>query len=99
MGIKSFFAVPFAKYITKKVRKWANKPLETQQKVFDHLIRTGNQTAFGKDHHFNSIRSYEDFKKQVPVNDYEGLRPYVDRIVAGESDVLWKGKPIYFAKT
>ena len=99
MSIKSFFAVPFAKYITKKVRKWANNPIETQQKVLNHLIQTGGQTAFGKDHNFGDIKSYEDFKKLVPVNDYEGLRAYVDRIVAGESDVLWKGKPIYFAKT
>ena len=64
-----------------------------------NLISKGSKTAFGKDHNFNNITTYEEFKKQVKVTDYEGLRKYVDRIVAGESDVLWTGKPLYFAKT
>jgi len=99
MSIKSILAIPFAKIATKKVYKWANKPHKTQEKVFKHLIQTAKHTAFGKDHNFANIKTYNDFKKQVKVQDYEGLRPYVDRIVAGESDVLWVGKPLYFAKT
>ncbi len=99
MSIKSLMAIPFAKFITKKVYKWANNPHKTQEQVFQYLVSEGCQTAFGKDHDFISINSYEDFKKRVPINDYEGLKPYVDRIVAGEENVLWKGKPIYFAKT
>jgi len=99
MSIKSFFALPFAKIATKKVYNWANKPHETQEKVFKHLLSKGKNTAFGKDHNFNAISTYEDFKKGVAVTDYEGLRKYIDRIVAGETDVLWTGKPLYFAKT
>lgn len=99
MSIKSIFAIPFAKLATKKVFKWANTPLRTQEKVFKKLISKAKNTAFGKDHDFKNISSYEDFKKRVKIQDYEGLRSYVDRIVAGESDVLWEGKPIYFAKT
>ena len=99
MSLKSTFAIPFAKIVTKKVYKWANNPHTTQEKVFKKLISKGRKTAFGKDHNFDKISNYEDFKKQVKVTDYEGLRKYVDRIVAGESDVLWKGKPLYFAKT
>ncbi len=99
MSLKSFLAIPFAKKAVKKVQKWANKPHQTQEKVFQYLITEGCKTAFGKDHDFISINSYEDFKKRVAVNDYEGLRPYVDRMVAGEENILWKGKPIYFAKT
>jgi phenylacetate-coenzyme A ligase PaaK-like adenylate-forming protein len=99
MSIKSFFAIPFAKFSTKKVYKWAKKPHKTQEKVFKNLIAKGCKTAFGKDHNFESIATYEDFKNQVKVTDYEGLRKYVDRVVAGESDVLWTGKPLYFAKT
>ena len=99
MSIKSFFAIPFAKFSTKKVYKWAKKPHKTQEKVFKNLIAKGSKTAFGKDHNFDSIATYEDFKNQVKVTDYEGLRKYVDRVVAGESDVLWTGKPLYFAKT
>ncbi|MFY0604563.1 MAG: GH3 auxin-responsive promoter family protein [Flavobacteriaceae bacterium] len=99
MSIKSFFAIPFAKKATKKVYKWAQNPHKTQDKVFNKLISQAKNTAFGKDHDFKNIKTYEDFKQRVKVQDYEGLRTYVDRIVAGESDVLWKGKPIYFAKT
>jgi len=99
MSVKSVFAVPFAKQVKKRVYKWAYQPHRTQEKVFKKLISKAKNTAFGKDHHFDKIQSYRDFTDNVPVNDYEGLRSYVDRMVAGEEDVLWKGKPIYFAKT
>jgi phenylacetate-coenzyme A ligase PaaK-like adenylate-forming protein len=99
MSLKSTFAIPFAKIATKNVYKWANNPHKTQERVFKKLLSKGRKTAFGKDHNFDKISNYEDFKKQVKVTDYEGLRKYVDRIVAGESDVLWTGKPLYFAKT
>lgn len=99
MSVKSVFAIPFAKRVTKRVYKWAKNPHKTQEKVFKKLISKAKKTAFGIDHDFKNIHSYEDFKKRVKVQDYEGLRPYVDRIVAGESDILWKGRPIYFAKT
>ena len=99
MSVKSVFAIPFAKQVKKRVYKWANQPHRTQEKVFKKLISKAKNTAFGIDHNFDQIKTYRDFKDRVPVNDYEGLRPYVDRIVAGEENVLWKGKPIYFAKT
>ena len=99
MSIKSVFAIPFAKQAIKKVNKWANNPHKTQEKVFKKLISKAKNTAFGKDHDFTSIKNYSDFKNRVKVQDYEGLRSYVDRIVAGEENVLWKEKPLYFAKT
>ena len=99
MSIKSVFAIPFAKQVKKRVYKWANNPHKTQEKVFKKLISSAKNTAFGKDHDFKNIRNYTDFKKRVKVQDYEGLRPYVDRMVAGEKDILWKGKPLYYAKT
>ncbi|WP_397364185.1 GH3 auxin-responsive promoter family protein [Olleya sp. R77988] len=98
-SIKSALAKPFAKRVYKKIQKWANNPIETQDKVFQNLISEAAGTAFGKDHDFISINTYQDFVKRVPIRDYEQLKPYVDRVVAGEKDVLWKGKPIYFAKT
>ena len=99
MSIKSVFAIPFAKIATKRVLLWANNPHKTQDKVFKKLISKAKNTAFGKDHDFNKIVTYDDFKKRVKVTDYEGLRKYADRVVAGESDILWPGKPLYFAKT
>lgn len=98
-SIKSALAKPFAKQIFNRIQKWANNPVETQQKVFQGLIKNGANTMFGKDHDFTNIKSYDDFVKRVPIRDYEGLKPYVEKVVAGEENILWKGKPIYFAKT
>ncbi|MFV9549488.1 GH3 auxin-responsive promoter family protein [Algibacter sp. PT7-4] len=99
LSLKSVLAKPFAKRVYKKVQKWANNPIETQEKVFKELISSAAETVFGKDHDFISINNYNDFVKRVPVRDYEALKPYVDRVVAGENNILWKGKPLYFAKT
>ena len=98
-SIKAALSKPFAKYIAKRIKKWSSRPVETQQKVFKTLILEATNTTFGKDHGFNTIKTYEDFKAKVPIRDYEELKPYVERVVAGEENVLWKGKPIYFAKT
>lgn len=73
--------------------------VEDQEKLMKQLVKTAKQTEFGKDHEFEKIESYEDFKKQIPVRDYEQLKPYIEKIKAGKENVLWKGKPIYFAKT
>lgn len=90
---------PVAGLVVKNQQKWTSKPIETQQKILKELINGGKNTLFGKDHDFANITNYEDFKRRVPVRDYEGLKDYVARVIAGEEDVLWKGKPIYFAKT
>lgn len=99
MGIKKWLAKPLAKKARKRIDLWANNPVETQDKVMRYLIDESKNTRFGKDHNFKSISSYSQFKREVPVTDYEGLRSYVDLILEGKSDVLWKGKPIYLAKT
>ena len=99
MSLKTYLSKIYAKRVYNQTQKWSNNPVETQQKVFNDLIRQANATQFGKDHKFSEITSFQDYQKQVPVRDYEALRPYIDRVVAGEKDILWKGKPIYFAKT
>ena len=99
MHIKSILAKPFAKRIATRFYKQSKNAVKVQQKVFKKLILESKETAFGKDHNFSKINSYQEFKNQVPIRDYEELKPYVERVVAGESDVLWKGKPLYFAKT
>jgi len=99
MSIKAIGAKIFASIIHHKTQKWVNNPIETQQKVFQSLIQEAQNTQFGQDHHFVEIKSFEDFARAVPVRDYEELRPYVDRVVKGEESILWKGKPLYFAKT
>ena len=99
MSLKSTGAKIFAKIIVKRIDKWANKPIEAQRKVFQKLISDAKNTSFGKDHDFVQIKTFDDFAKKVPIRDYEALKDYVDRVVAGEPDVLWPGKPLYFAKT
>jgi len=99
MSLKAIGAKIFAKRIRKKINKWSSNPLKTQEKVFKQLIETAKHTQFGKDHDFANINTYVDFAKKVPIRDYEALKPYVDRVVAGDKDILWPGKPLYFAKT
>ena len=99
MSIKAFAAKILAKYSHFQTQKWANSPVATQQKVFQSLLSQAKNTQFGKDHDFSNIKSFEDFAKQVPVRDYEQLKSYIDKVVAGELDILWIGKPLYFAKT
>jgi len=97
--MKSLLIKPYAQYIARQVRRERNHAIEDQEQVFSRLIDTGTKTLFGRDHGFERITSYEDWCNAVPIRDYEGLRSYVDKVVEGQSDILWKGKPKYFAKT
>lgn len=99
MGLRSFLSIPLANYVVNAQKAWSLRPIETQKRVFDYLIKQAKNTAFGKEHRFSAITSYQDFKQAVPIRDYEGFRPYIERITLGEKDVLWKGRPLYFAKT
>lgn len=99
MGFKSFFLRPWANQVSKQIVQWSTNALKEQENIFTQIIQRGSDTQFGTDHDFVNIKSYEDFKQRVPVRDYEGLKIYFDRVVAGESNVLWPGRPRYFAKT
>lgn len=90
---------PFAAYVAGQQRKWSLNPGKTQQQIFKSIIAKAKDTVFGRDHGFSGIDQHDDFKKLVPIRDYEGLKPYVDRVVKGEPNVLWPGMPAYFAKT
>ena len=99
MGIKKILAKPFSAYEVKKFKKANSNPLKTQMKVFENLISIAKETIFGKNHHFEIIKSYADFTQNVPIRDYEDLKPYIQMIINGKPDVLWPGAPKYFAKT
>ncbi|WP_285010997.1 GH3 auxin-responsive promoter family protein [Pedobacter faecalis] len=99
MGWKAALSKPFAALVMRGIDKWKKDAVKAQEETLRMLIRKAQHTAFGCDHQFSSIKNYSDFKHLVPVRDYEELRPYVDRVIAGEADVLWKGKPAYLAKT
>ena len=99
MSIKGLAAKVFARYIHQKNQKWIQNPVAAQDQVFKELIQKASTTQFGIDHKFDTVLTHEDFVNQVPVRDYEGLKNYVDQVVKGEENILWPGKPLYFAKT
>jgi hypothetical protein len=99
MGVRSVLSRPLASWVVKDQKKWSLNPDKYQARILDQLVKVGGGTLFGKDHGFEEIKNYDDFKKQVPIRDYEGLKPYVNQVLDGKSDVMWKGKPVYFAKT
>ena len=97
--MKTIITILFAKWVNKRNKKWISNPIKWQTKTFKKIISKASKTNFGKDHGFSEILSYGDFKKKVPIRDYEGLKPYVDKVVRGEKNILWPGQPLYFAKT
>ena len=99
MDLKSLLAKPFAQYIYNKIKKNMANALADQQAIFQNLIKKAQNTEFGKAHHFNEILTYEDYVNNVPIRDYEQIKNYIELIKEGQSNILWPGKPIYFAKT
>jgi hypothetical protein len=95
----SKLAVLASYYFSIRFKRWERDAIRLQGKVFSNLIAKGKTTQFGIEHRFNQIKTYEDFKKNVPIRDYEATKPYIDKIISGEKSVLWPGKPLYFAKT
>jgi hypothetical protein len=73
--------------------------VEDQENILKNLLKTGSKTVFGREHHLEAVKTYEEFKAAVPLRDYEQFKPYIDQIMQGKHNVLWKGQPIYFAKT
>ncbi|MBI5916814.1 MAG: GH3 auxin-responsive promoter family protein [Bacteroidetes bacterium] len=99
MRFKSRLLKPLANRIARSIDRWSAEAPAAQAQVFQNLIKKGSRTAFGQAHGFDKIKSHEAFRAQVPLRDYEALRPWVERIKQGERDVLWPGRPKYFAKT
>lgn len=99
MKIKSFLAKPFASYIYKTIQKGMASAVEDQENILKHLIKIGRNTEFGKQAGLSQVNSYEEYKQAVPIRDYEQIRPFIDQIKEGKHNILWRGKPLYFAKT
>ena len=97
--MKTIIAILYAHLVKRRNKKWIDNPIKWQTNTFKKLIKNGVKTEFGKNHEFKNIKSYEQYKEKVPVRDYEELRPYIEKVVNGEKNILWPGKPLYFAKT
>jgi len=96
MSIKSFFSLYFARTIVKKNLRWKNNAVNAQNKLMISLIKTAKNTQFGIDHKFSAINNYSDFKKNIPIRDYEGLLEYIEKIKNGEENILWPKKTNIF---
>lgn len=92
-------AKPLAYYVHSQVKKAAQTAVQDQEALFKKLISAASETEFGRDHKFSAVASHADFQQAVPLRDYEQLKPYIEKIKSGKHNILWKGKPIYFAKT
>ncbi len=99
MKIKSLLAKPFANYIYGKIRRDMMSAVEDQKAVLQELLKVGAKTQFGKDHGLDKVKTYEEFRDAVPVRDYEQFKPYIELVKQGKHNILWKGQPLYFAKT
>lgn len=99
MGLKVLLSRVFAAWVNRDLNHIRQHALKLQQNTFVQLITQAKNTQFGQDHSFAQIKTYEDFKKHIPVRDYEELRPYIERVTAGEENVMWPGKPTYLTKT
>lgn len=99
MGLKKIGAQLLAKLVYPKLLKDNINAEAVQKEVLESLVEDAAHTAFGQDHSFRDISNASSFAERVPIREYEDLKPYIERIQEGEKDVLWKGKPIYFAKT
>jgi len=99
MQIKSILAKPFANYVYKGVRKGMATAVADQENILKDLLKTGKTTEFGKEHQMQNVSLYEEYIQAVPVRDYEQFKPYIEKIKEGRHNILWKGKPIYLAKT
>ena len=74
-------------------------PCEVQEEQILDMISKAQDTEFGKEYNFSEIKTIEQFQRNVPITNYEGLKPYVDKLREGEKDVLWPGEIRWFAKS
>lgn len=81
------------------ILKFIANPIESQEKVRAYLINKARHTEFGREHHFSDIKSYKDFKANIPLQGYESLKPFFQRMQQSEGDILWPGVTRWFAKS
>jgi hypothetical protein len=89
----------FARMRLWSMEQWLNDPVTTQYTVWQDLLASGQYTEFGRAYHFSQIQSLEEYKKRVPIQQYEDIKPSIDRMMQGEEHVLWNTPVTWFAKS
>lgn len=83
----------------KRFEHFAQHPKRVQLNVFNQLIEATKHTEWGQKHDYRNIKTPEDFARRVPVQDYESLKPYIERMMLGEKDILWSGRVTRYSKS
>ena len=83
----------------KRIYNWINHPAEAQRDVLQSLISDAQYTVFGKKYNFDKLFTVREFKNRVPLHEYDDVRPYIERMMAGEENVLWNAPVNWFAKS
>src|SRR3982751_1584502 len=81
------------------IEQWMNDPVTAQLIVWQDLIAAGQYTEFGRLHHFGKIQSLQDYKQKVPIQDYDSVKPFIERMMKGEENILWNTPVNWFAKS
>jgi hypothetical protein len=89
----------FMKLRQSAIDNFVLNPIDTQQQVFNDLISSAQYTEYGKQYDFQHFNNIADFKKNVPINDYDSLKPFIQRILEGEQNILWPSPISWFAKS
>ena len=99
LKIKSFLFVVYAKFMVKKILNENLNGIFYQDKIWQQLVKDAVDTMFGKEHGLGQITNLASFKEKIPLRQYEDFIPYIEKINQGHQNILWKGIPLYFAKT
>ena len=83
----------------RQIENFMQNPHEVQGELFDRLVFKAKDTEFGKEYSFGSINSVREYKERVPIHSYEDIKPYIERVMHGEQQVLWPSKINWFAKS
>ncbi|HEX5024147.1 MAG TPA: GH3 auxin-responsive promoter family protein [Agriterribacter sp.] len=82
-----------------RIEAWVQHPVASQREVLQDLVTSAQYTEFGRKYDFSSLFSTRDFKKAVPIHEYDDLKPYIQRMMNGEENILWNTPIRWFAKS
>ena len=82
-----------------RINRFSKDPISYQKENLEFLLSTAANTTFGKEYDYDKIRSVKSFQANVPLSNYDSLKPYIERQLHGEVNVLWPGKTSWFAKS
>ena len=99
MGILSTTISQLARMRLWRIEAWVQHPIASQREVLQDLVTSAQYTEFGRKYNFSSLFSTRDFKKAVPIHEYDDLKPYIQRMMDGEENILWNTPVRWFAKS